>query len=59
MPDVKVMQWVDKVVRPVVPVALSKGAPRVAGAHCHYCAANGNCVAQYELVMKKAQEEFK
>ena len=57
--DVKVMQWVDKVVRPVVPLALGKGAPRVAGAHCHYCAANGNCKAQYELVMKKAQEEFK
>ena len=57
--DIKVMQWVDKVVRPVVPLALGKGAPRVAGAHCRYCAANGNCQAQYSLAMKKAQEEFK
>lgn len=58
MTDVKVIQWVDKVVRPVVPIALGKGAPRVAGAHCHYCAANGNCIAQYELVLKKAKEDF-
>ena len=57
--DAKVIHWVDTVVRPVVPLALGKGAPRVAGSHCHYCVANGNCVAQYELVMKKAQEEFK
>lgn len=57
--DTALKQWVDKVVRPVVPIALSKNAPRVAGSHCHYCVANGNCQAQYDLVMKKAQEEFK
>lgn len=57
--DAKVVQWVDKVVRPVVPIALSKDAPRVAGKHCKYCAADGNCVAQYDLVLKAAKEDFK
>lgn len=58
MTDVAVTNWINKVVRPVVPIALGNGAPRVAGAHCHYCAANGNCIAQYELVLKKAKEDF-
>ncbi len=57
--DAKLVQWLDKTVKPVVPVALGKDAPRVAGAHCRFCSANGNCVAQYERVMKAAQEEFK
>jgi len=57
--DAQLLKWADTVVKPVVPVALGKNAPRVAGAHCRYCAANGNCQAQYDLVMKKAQEEFK
>lgn len=57
--DTDIVQWADKVVRPVVPLALGTGAPRVAGSHCRYCAADGNCKAQYDLVMKKAQEEFK
>lgn len=59
MTDAKVVAWVDKTVKPVVPVALGKNAPRVAGSHCQYCHANGNCPAQYEKVMKAAQEEFK
>lgn len=57
--DTAVIKWVDTVVRPMVPLALGKGSPRVAGDHCRYCAADGNCVAQYKLVMKKAQEDFK
>lgn len=57
--DKQLMQWVDKTVIPVVPIALSKDAPRVAGKHCRYCHADGNCQAQYELVLKAAQEEFK
>lgn len=57
--DAQLVKWADTVVKPVVPVALGKNAPRVAGAHCRYCAANGNCIAQYELVMQKAKEEFK
>lgn len=57
--DKQMDQWLNKTVIPVVPVALGKDAPRVAGAHCRYCGADGNCVAQYELVMKAAQEEFK
>lgn len=57
--DAKLVAWVDKMVRPVVPVALAKDAPRVAGGHCRYCAADGNCQAQYKLVMAKAKEDFK
>lgn len=57
--DAQLVSWVDKVVRPVVPIALAKDAPRTAGSHCRYCAADGNCQAQYELVMQKAREEFK
>lgn len=57
--DTQIIKWVDKVVKPVVPVALSKNAPRVAGSHCRYCAADGNCQAQYTLVMEAAKKEFK
>lgn len=57
--DAQLMQWLDKVVRPVVPIALAPGAPRVAGSHCRYCAANGNCIAQYKLVQDAAHKEFK
>lgn len=57
--DKQLTQWVDKVVRPVVPIALSSNAPRVAGAHCQYCAADGNCDAQYMRVLNAAQKEFK
>lgn len=57
--DAQLVAWADKTVRPVVAIALAKGAPRVAGAHCRYCTADGNCAAQYDLVMQKAREEFK
>lgn len=57
--DAAIVKWADKVVKPVVPVALGKDAPRVAGTHCRYCAADGNCKAQYDLVMAKAKEDFK
>lgn len=57
--DAQLTQWADKVVRPVIQIALSKNAPRVAGEHCRYCAADGNCDAQYEAVMRAAREEFK
>ena len=56
--DKQLMDWVKKTVIPVVPVALSDDAPRVAGSHCRYCAADGNCTAQYELVMAAARREF-
>jgi hypothetical protein len=55
----ELMDWTKKVVIPVVPVALSKTAPRVAGKHCRYCAADGNCDAQYNLVMAAAKKDFK
>lgn len=55
--DTKIVQWAQKVAE-IVPIALGKNAPRVAGAHCRYCAADGNCQAQYELVMQKAKEDF-
>lgn len=57
--DTQLVQWATKTIRPVVPIALSRGAPRVAGTHCRYCMADGNCQAQYDLVMQKAREEFK
>lgn len=57
--DKELTQWRDKVVIPVVPVALGPDAPRVAGDHCRYCHADGNCKAQYELVMEMAKKEFK
>lgn len=57
--DKELLGWLDKTVRPVVPIALAKDAPRVAGDHCRYCVADGNCVAQYEAVQKAAASEFK
>lgn len=57
--EAQLINWVDKTVRPIVPIALAPGSYRVAGEHCRYCAADGNCVAQYELVQEKAAKEFK
>lgn len=57
--DKQLIDWVEKTVIPIVPVALGKDAPRAAGSHCRYCAADGNCQAQYQLVLKKAKEDFK
>lgn len=57
--DKELLSWANDKVRPVVPIALATDAPRVAGSHCRYCVADGNCPAQYELVMRKAREEFK
>lgn len=59
MTDAQLVKWVDTVVRPVVPIALGKDAPRTAGSHCRYCAADGRCVAQYAMVQAAAQKEFK
>lgn len=56
--DAQLVKWADTVVRPVVPIALAHGAPRVAGEHCRYCAADGNCQAQYSMVLQKAKKEF-
>jgi Protein of unknown function (DUF2800) len=55
--DAKIVQWAKKVAD-VVPIALGKNAPRIAGKHCRYCAADGNCVAQYDMVLKAAKEDF-
>lgn len=57
--DKELMKWVTNTVIPIVPVALSGKGPREAGSHCRYCAANGNCPAQYEKVMAAATKEFK
>lgn len=56
--DKELMAWTQKTVIPIVPVALGKNAPRVAGKHCRYCAADGNCSAQYSAVMAAAQKDF-
>lgn len=57
--DKALITWVNDVVKPVVPIALSADAPRVAGEHCRYCAADGNCKAQLKRVQEMAAEEFK
>ncbi len=57
--DKQLTTWLEKTVIPIVPVALGKDAPRVAGDHCQYCAKDGNCIAQYETVMAGASKEFK
>lgn len=57
--DVALTTWLEKEVKPVVPIALGKNAPRVAGSHCRYCHADGKCPAQFEAVQRAAQKEFK
>lgn len=56
--DSELTKWVQREVIPIVPVALGKDAPRVAGSHCKYCADDGNCTAQHGLVQEKARKEF-
>jgi hypothetical protein len=62
--DADLTKWLDKVVRPVIPIILdAKGkmkpnVARVAGDHCKYCEADGNCKAQFELTMAQAKKEF-
>lgn len=50
--------WIDEEVRPVIPIALSDAAPRVAGEHCRFCYASGNCEAQMGQKLEKAAREF-
>lgn len=57
--DKELAAWLEDTVRPVIPIALSKDAPRVAGDHCKFCAADGQCPAQYEYVQQAASKEFK
>lgn len=57
--DKQLVDWANKVVRPVVKIALAPNAPRVPGAWCRYCGDDKNCDAQYALKQKKASEEFK
>jgi hypothetical protein len=57
--DKELSTWVNDVVIPIVPVALGKDAPRAAGDHCRYCAADGNCKAQFAKVQEMASKEFK
>jgi len=55
--DAQLTKFADRV-RKVVPIALAPNAPRKAGDHCRYCAANGNCQEQYKLVQAAAKKEF-
>lgn len=57
--DKELTAWLNDKVIPIVPVALGKNAPRTAGEHCRYCAADGNCKAQFEKVQELAAKEFK
>ena len=56
--DNQLTAWLTKKVIPIVPVALGDNAPRVAGDHCQYCYADGNCIAQYGAVLEGAKKEF-
>lgn len=55
--DAQLVKFAERV-RKVVPIALAPNAPRKAGDHCRYCAANGNCQEQYHLVQAAAKKEF-
>lgn len=57
--DAQLKGWLGKTVIPIVPVALGRNAPRMAGSHCRYCHADGRCQAQYEHVQAAASKEFK
>jgi hypothetical protein len=57
--DKEFAAWLEGTVRPVIPIALSADAPRVAGEHCRFCAADGQCPAQYDFVQTMAAQEFK
>lgn len=57
--DQQLMTWVRKVVMPVVPIALSPDAPRVAGKHCRYCEAEKTCPEKYKIKQASASKDFK
>ncbi len=57
--DSQLVAWRDKEVIPVLPAALATGSKRVAGKHCTFCFANGNCEAQNALKRAAASHEFK
>jgi hypothetical protein len=52
--------WIQGTVQPQVKVIMrdGKNAPRVAGSHCRYCAADGKCQAQFGAVQAAAAKEF-
>ena len=56
--DKELMHWIEKEVRPVIPILLKEDAPRLAGDWCRYCFASGNCPAQMKQVFEKAAKEF-
>ena len=57
--DAQLVTWINDVVKPVVPIALSGKGQRVAGDHCKYCKDDGKCKAQYHWVQEKASKQFK
>lgn len=56
--DKDLVAWAEDVVKPVIPIALSDNAPRVAGDHCRYCVQEGKCPAQLKQAFDKAAKEF-
>lgn len=56
--DKELVEWAETVVKPVLPIALSDDAPRVAGDHCRYCAQEGKCPAQLKQAFDKAAKDF-
>jgi hypothetical protein len=56
--DNQLMAWANKVVRPIIPIALSDDAPRKAGKWCYYCADYNSCPARDDERQLSAQKEF-
>lgn len=56
--DKQLVQWLDDVVKPVIPIALAEDAPRKAGDWCRYCHASGACPAQLKQAFDRAAKEF-
>lgn len=54
----ELVSWLLETVRPSAHAALTPGAKRVAGKHCHWCPASGKCKEQARYVASLAASEF-
>jgi hypothetical protein len=54
----ELVHWIQKTVRPSAHAALQPDAPRKAGAHCRWCAANGSCRVYARHAANMAATEF-
>ena len=54
----KLLEWGETVSKPAALATLDPMAPRVAGSHCHWCKARGDCVALADYAIGTAIEAF-